>query len=300
MSAAILLNDYENAVVIHGDYSQLTRGMKWHFPRVESRMLFWCLSGNGRTWINGEEYELTPGRFFILPWGSDHAYEAITALGVGGVHVIPWYDPAAAFDIEIAHSPSSKLAGDPARRDVACPGLDKTFVGQLEQHPVLGRQAEYIVSWFKSGAREEAIARALGPAVLWQWIASATAADLRGLPPELVVVINYVQGADKANPTLDELVRVSEVSKSTLIRQFSKYLNMTPHQWIGSRQQDRAEHLLRTTGLRIKEIAQSCGMDDPLYFSRWFRRRLGLSPKAYRDHHRDITQSVPMSGHRPC
>lgn len=288
MRPAIPLDSFCNAAVVHGDYAQLIRGMRWRFPRIESRMLFWCRSGAGRTWINGEAFDLSPGRFFIVPWGSDHAYEATSELGVGGVHVIPWYDPAERFSAYVAHSADSPFAGSATRKDLPCAGLEKTFVGRLDEHPVLARQAEYIVSWCKSGVCEEPIARALGPVVLWQWMQAATAADPQGLPPELIAVLSYFHGDGKPTATLDEFVRVGQVSRSTLIRYFRKYLKTTPHQWIADRQLREAEGLLRMTGLRVKEIAQKCGMEDPLYFSRWFRRRTGMSPRAFRASQRNV------------
>jgi two-component system response regulator YesN len=45
---------------------------------------------------------------------------------------------------------------------------------------------------------------------------------------------------------------------------------------------ERAAVLLRTTSLRIHEIAQQVGIQDPFQFSRLIKRKKGLSPKAYR------------------
>ncbi len=40
--------------------------------------------------------------------------------------------------------------------------------------------------------------------------------------------------------------------------------------------------LLRHTGLSVAEISESVGFDDQLYFSRIFRKKLGVSPSEYR------------------
>ncbi len=34
--------------------------------------------------------------------------------------------------------------------------------------------------------------------------------------------------------------------------------------------------------MRIKEVAELVGMDDPYYFSRFFTRLMGISPNHYR------------------
>ena len=44
-----------------------------------------------------------------------------------------------------------------------------------------------------------------------------------------------------------------------------------------------AARLLRFTDLSVSEVAHRVGYDDPLYFSRAFKRRQGQSPQAYRD-----------------
>ena len=46
---------------------------------------------------------------------------------------------------------------------------------------------------------------------------------------------------------------------------------------------ERACGLLRMTTARISEIADQCGFSSLFSFSRAFRVRHGLSPKAYRD-----------------
>ena len=44
-----------------------------------------------------------------------------------------------------------------------------------------------------------------------------------------------------------------------------------------------AARLLRFTDLGVGEVARWVGFDDPLYFSRAFKRRHGEPPQGYRD-----------------
>ncbi|RME70993.1 MAG: AraC family transcriptional regulator, partial [Verrucomicrobia bacterium] len=44
----------------------------------------------------------------------------------------------------------------------------------------------------------------------------------------------------------------------------------------------RACELLATTTLSIAEIAEQLGFDDPYYFSRLFRKIMGMAPRVYR------------------
>ncbi|MNE83741.1 Arabinose operon regulatory protein [compost metagenome] len=44
----------------------------------------------------------------------------------------------------------------------------------------------------------------------------------------------------------------------------------------------RAKLLLQTTPLAVAVIGQQVGYDDQLYFSRVFKKRVGVSPTEYR------------------
>ena len=51
---------------------------------------------------------------------------------------------------------------------------------------------------------------------------------------------------------------------------------------------EQAMRLLQTD-MRVKDVAHAVGYDDPLYFSRLFRRHYGCSPSEAR---RDVEQGV--------
>lgn len=63
---------------------------------------------------------------------------------------------------------------------------------------------------------------------------------------------------------------------------FKKEQGKTMQQYHTCRRMSRACYLLRSTLMRISEIADDLGYDDPLYFSRCFRAFAGVSPSDYR------------------
>lgn len=45
---------------------------------------------------------------------------------------------------------------------------------------------------------------------------------------------------------------------------------------------ERAQELLLSTSMGVRQIAEACGYDDPKYFMRVFKRFSGLTPTRYR------------------
>ena len=72
------------------------------------------------------------------------------------------------------------------------------------------------------------------------------------------------------------------MSTSWFIQNFRQYANTTPAQYVQSLRLTNAKMLLETTNYNITEIANLVGYENPLYFSRFFRKQCGMSPSQFR------------------
>lgn len=72
------------------------------------------------------------------------------------------------------------------------------------------------------------------------------------------------------------------ISISWFIQNFRQYANTTPAQYVQSLRLTNAKILLETTNYNITEIANLVGYENPLYFSRFFRKQFGASPSQFR------------------
>lgn len=82
--------------------------------------------------------------------------------------------------------------------------------------------------------------------------------------------------------SVNEIAQSVCLSPSRLSHLFRKHLGMGVVQWRECQRLQYAKQLLRVTNVPIKSLSQMVGYDDPLYFSRVFRRQVGMSPYSFR------------------
>ena len=87
-----------------------------------------------------------------------------------------------------------------------------------------------------------------------------------------------------SNLSLDELAKLCNLSLSSFKREFKKIFNDTPNNYITDQKLKRAKELLTITEMPVGEIAFGVGFNDPLYFTRIFKKKTGASPTEYRQH----------------
>lgn len=91
------------------------------------------------------------------------------------------------------------------------------------------------------------------------------------------------------NLELDQYLRSLPFNYDYLRKLFKQEVGVTPHRLLSdTRLQAAAERLSRCdeTGANITEISHLCGFREPLYFSKIFRKKFGVSPSQYQDQKR--------------
>lgn len=72
------------------------------------------------------------------------------------------------------------------------------------------------------------------------------------------------------------------LSEGWFIQNFKQYTNSTPAQYLLSLRIHNAKVLLESTNYNVTEISNIIGYENPLYFSRIFKKQTGFSPSEYR------------------
>jgi len=95
-------------------------------------------------------------------------------------------------------------------------------------------------------------------------------------------MINYIQHNYKEAITLDDICHAGNVGKTKCTELFSKYVRMTPVEYLRNHRIDKAAELLRDTDMTVSEIAYELGFSGASYFSEIFRERVLMTPSSYR------------------
>ncbi|MBR6090045.1 MAG: helix-turn-helix transcriptional regulator [Anaerolineaceae bacterium] len=108
---------------------------------------------------------------------------------------------------------------------------------------------------------------------------------------------NIVQNFSDSSYELDKFLRSLPFSYDYLRKLFKKETGVTPHQFLCDKRLNTAAEYLASIyndGSNIADIARQCGFDEPLYFSRMFKKKFGTAPSFYRtDKQKNVKRLEP-------
>ena len=99
----------------------------------------------------------------------------------------------------------------------------------------------------------------------------------------------YIQEHYAENLTLTNLAEMVNANGYYLSHAFKKITHYSPQQYILRRRIGKAQCLLVYTSLSLTEISARVGYEDSNYFSRVFKKVIGMSPRLYRQKWRELS-----------
>lgn len=91
--------------------------------------------------------------------------------------------------------------------------------------------------------------------------------------------------------SVENLAADMNMSRTALYNFIKSQTGMAPMEYLRTQRLERGAMLLLDENMNVSEVSAAVGMRDPLYFSRCFKKRYGLSPTAY--------IKASNSGHKP-
>ncbi|NLF31850.1 MAG: AraC family transcriptional regulator, partial [Planctomycetes bacterium] len=80
---------------------------------------------------------------------------------------------------------------------------------------------------------------------------------------------------------LDDIAEALDVSGYHLSHVFSRESDFSLFAYLMQVRMDKAKELLAAGGMNVSQVSRAVGYQDPNYFSKAFRRHVGLSPRQY-------------------
>ena len=106
--------------------------------------------------------------------------------------------------------------------------------------------------------------------------------DQRPLPSWVLKVQAYLEAHWNQEIDYDILAEQHHMPLRTLRGNFKRATGVAIHTWFLRQRHRQACELLLNSDDNLADIADQCGFEDPAFFSRQFKRFIGMSPKEYR------------------
>ncbi|MGK0402185.1 MAG: AraC family transcriptional regulator [Alcanivorax borkumensis] len=249
-----------------GFYPQAS-GHRMERQRPADNLLIYCVSGAGELAYGGQSQPVEAGDLLLLPAGFSHRYHAnpqqpwsIYWVHLGGHEVQRYFD-------EIAGQPDG--------------GIRRVRVG------VHSRLAEDFQALMAAATNAQPEHLVYAANLLRSLLAYASLMrrqhQVRHATLDVTRVNSYLQTAIDRRLSLDDLITAtSDLSRYHFIREYKRQTGQTPMQAFQRIKVSHACYLLDISDDSVATIALQLGHDDPYYFSRLFKKMMGISPQKYR------------------
>ena len=230
-------------------------------------ILIYCIDGKGWVSIDGIKMEVKPNQFFIIPKDTAHSY--------GSYNSDPW-------SIYWIHF-SGKLAAEFTVQNQKVESILPSKIARIDERIML---FEEMLQNLEMGYSKENLHYA--NICLLHFLASFKYINqfrqIRKIRERDVIEdsIFFMKENIQKKLTLKELSRKAGLSPSHFSFKFYKKTGRSPMDYLIHLRIQRACQFLDNSELRIGEVSEKVGYEDNFYFSRIFKKIMGVSPVKYR------------------
>jgi AraC-like DNA-binding protein len=231
-------------------------GASQHILMVCTDGAGWCRTPDGR-------FAVRRGDAVLVPAGTPHEYAASA-----DEPWTLWWLHATGPDADELASSARAAAGGP--------------LSHLRDAAPLASLVAQVVDALDSGTAG-GLVRAAGAA--WYALAQLIATGRRTpgpAPSPVEQALEHLRATAPRRTSVAVLAAMVGLSPSQLGALFRRQVGVSPLRYQNDLRMARARELLDSTALSVAAVAQACGYEDALYFSRQFTRTHGQSPTAYR------------------
>jgi AraC-like DNA-binding protein len=250
-----------------GYYPQARHHFRERPNGVDQTILIYNVEGNGNITIGNQDRRLPADHYFIIPEGLPHAYAA-DADNPWSIYWIHFSGPKA------KHLAPASLQPMPVTR---------TNNSRINERLNLFSELFYILERGYSFENLEYANQSLPRLIAsFTYLSQYRSVNEPFSKDPVSQSINFMLENISRKFKLDELAQEVKRSPSHYSRLFLNRTGHSPIDYFIQLKIQRACRLLDRNDQSIVEIAREVGFDDQFYFSRQFKKVMGLSPRDYR------------------
>lgn len=263
------LSNYESIPVFHDKASVKAyvnnKGVEFSPHWHEHMELFYFLEGEGLYTCNGNTYSVKSGDMIVVNSTQIHTLTNTSSIRYGCI----LFYPSFFWDISLEQSVSIKnfIQNDPFVRE------------QCEK--IFSEQTTKLYGY-------DVMIKGLSTTLLCYLIRHYPAKQnkSRGTSTEQLqkehLLFDYIAKHYRESITTADLARFCHVTESYFCRFFKKHFGRTPTTYLNEYRIDKAVQQLRNTQDSITTIALEIGYTDISYFTKTFKKIMGITPKEFR------------------
>ena len=232
----------------------------------DDNLLIYCLDGKGKIRVNQKNIAVNSGDLIVLPRGTAHQYASSLNY--------PWTIYWCHFEGELADHFIDHLQ-TPKQKPVVRLGLHSSLVSEFDAL-LEARHSSYHLNAFINAANQ--LRQILTHIALLQPLVRNQDADSFNLEK----IHSLMQARIHEQLDIDTMAASVNLSKFHFIKKYKDATGTTPINHFIQLKIERACHLLDISTKTIAEVAFMVGYEDAYYFSRIFRKVMGISPTQYR------------------
>jgi AraC-like DNA-binding protein len=238
---------------------------------VNQYILIYCVKGNGWANIADKKYNMSAGDFVLLPANTPHEY--------GADEQTPW----TIYWLHFKGTNSSDFADMMLKRM-------GDYVASISFQEKRMQLFEEIYTSLERGYSIDNICYA---SVCLQHFLASCCFDNNYLAmhektDSISLCVNYLQKHIDKPLSLNDIASAVNLSVSHFASIFKKNTGFSIIEYFNHLKTQKACQYLQFTDLRVNEIADRLGIEDPYYFSRMFTKIVGSSPNKYRSRRKTL------------
>ncbi|KDN55594.1 hypothetical protein FEM21_11960 [Flavobacterium seoulense] len=272
---AVLSADQKEKAHFHPFFHNLFPDAIGYFPNakhhnrsrkngIQEYIFLYCLEGEGWIKINGKTIQLQPNSAFIIPQNTPHKYGSSLndPWSIYWIHFSGNYAATLYNRFSTNANEAVKIAFDESRIKL----LNEII--KLLENNLSDEKIEFIhfrlITFLSSLCYSNTLDNTI--------------------EDKISDSISFMKANLNQTLSIEALANQAFYSVSRYSELFKQKTGSSPIQYFIQLKIHKSCEYLNFTNLNIKEICKEVGFDDPYYFSRMFKKQMGLSPMQYKKH----------------